>query len=93
MKSINQSVEVVFNAIDFSDAVIILPIMDDLISKINEKQKAIDYYNNNPAKDNKEPNYVNEYKNEISILIKQYNVLSRIGFVSQIDFIPTVTLS
>lgn len=93
MKTINQSVEISFSAIEFKDALIILPIMDELVNNINTKQKSIDEYKSKQEINKQEPYYIKEYREEIPVLLKRYNILSKIGFVSSIDLLPSVKLS
>lgn len=90
MKTVNQNVEIAFKAIDFSDALIMLPVMDKIVEDINNYQKAID---NNNQNDKENLWLVEEAEKKLPTLIKRYNLLSRLGFVSQIDFISTVKLS
>lgn len=78
MKTIKQNVEVNFNAIDFKDALIIAPIIDDLINRYRSAHNSLDGYYNKGT---------NRYtvKESLEILHRthsQIQVLLRLGFVS-----------
>lgn len=92
MWSIKQNVEVEFSSIEFKDALLMIPVMDELVDSINNKQKDIDEYEKEGNDSKQEPFYISADKKELPILIKRYNLLSSLGFVSTIDLIPTVKL-
>lgn len=76
MISIKQQVDAIFSALEFRDAIVILPIMDQLhrdiktnVSKYRESSKAEGYIQVNIAK-------------RINELYQQYSVLASCGFVS-----------
>lgn len=76
MISIKQQVDAIFSALEFRDAIVILPIMDSLhhdiktnVSQYRESSKADGYIQMNIAK-------------RINELYQQYSVLANFGFVS-----------
>lgn len=87
MRTIFQSQDIAFHAPNFKDAVIILPLMDELTKVINHNRKA-DIYENLPAEEREKYNRVWR-KNDLSIspdsMEKILNLLSSLGFESQID--------
>ena len=77
-------------AVEIEDAITLLPLMDELVSKINNYQDAIDKFTAKEEETCKASYYVNEAYQELPTLIKRYNVLRRIGFVSSFPLLDTV---
>lgn len=78
MKTIKQTVDVNFNAIDFKDALIIAPIIDDLINSYQSAHSALDeVYNKGKKQYNVGANLKLLRKTHSQIL-----VLLRLGFQS-----------
>lgn len=87
MKTIKQSEEINFNAISFKDALIMLPLMDELTNLINHI-KLTDFYASLP--EDEKNKYRNVWRRDnISLptnsVEKIYEVLTKLGFESQND--------
>ena len=87
MKTIKQSQEVSFHAISFRDAIILLPIMDELVRLINHN-RAVDLYQQLPQEE--QGKYHRIYKkSELNIPTdtaeKILDMLNQLGFESQIS--------
>lgn len=87
MKTIFQSQDIPFHSPNFKDAVIILPLMDELTKVINHNRKA-EVYENLSAEEREKYNRVWR-KNDLSIspdsMEKILDLLLSFGFESQID--------
>lgn len=87
MKTVFQSQDIPFHSLNFKDAVIILPLMDELTKVINHNRKA-EVYENLSAEEREKYNRVWR-KNDLSIspdsMEKILNLLASLGFESQID--------
>lgn len=81
MVSIKQSVDVEFHAVDVKDILIVMPIMDDLESRINDLKSSIKE-SEKKLEENDKAYYCELYKNELKTLESQYTVLSSLGFLS-----------
>ena len=81
MKTIKQTTEVNFNAIDFKDALIIAPIIDDLINRYRSAHNSLDEaYNKGKYKYN-----VKETLKLLRETYSQLQVLLRLGFQSTLS--------
>lgn len=84
MKTITQSVEVSFNAVDFQDALTILPVMDDLLKRYNDLNKYLhDAYNESKKEEGERKKYwnVRENMSEMKAVYNQLKVLLKLGFI------------
>lgn len=89
MKTIQQQENINFNAISFKDAIVMLPLMNELTSLINNIKLA-DFYANLPEEEKNK--YRNVWRrNEISLpansIEKIYELLTNLGFESQNDLV------
>ena len=87
MKTIKQQEEIAFNAITFKDALVALPLMNELANNINNNKK-VELYNALP--DEEKEKYARQWwNNSISLNAedaeKIYNLLRDLGFESQVD--------
>lgn len=94
MKQISQPCEVNFSAVEFNDALIMLPVMDNLVNNLNSM---VDSANKNTARYNKsvqdgKPD--NWYKNNANVSIeeaksihRQLDVLFKLGFITSPDVV------
>lgn len=85
MKTVKKQEEITFNCIDFKDAVVLLPLMDELVRVINHI-RICDLYNS-LSKEEKEK-YHHYWKNaDIRLpdtgIENIFRVLSNLGFESQ----------
>ena len=95
MKTIYQTEEIAFRATTLKSAIIMLPLMDELVKTVNRNRLA-EFYNQLP------PELQQQYKGvwvkrhidlEPKDMEKIVALLTEIGFASQIDFIePSVEL-
>jgi hypothetical protein len=77
MKQINQQVEVAFHAIEFKEALAMVPLMDSLINDIN-----IDTYNRVLGENRKNYKWVSKRSHFTAHQTRQmYDVLVSLGFV------------
>ena len=87
MKTIKKTEEISFNAISFKDAIILLPLMDQLTKVVNCNRVAT-FYNNLP-KDDKEKYLRVWHKHDLEIPAESMEailkILQTLGFESQID--------
>lgn len=85
MKTIFQSQDIAFHTLNFKDAVVLLPLMDELVKVVN-KNRLADFYNNLPAEEREKYNKVWK-STEINISAesaeKILKVLNDLGFESQ----------
>lgn len=85
MKTIFQSQDIAFHTLNFKDAVVLLPLMDELVKLVNHN-RLVDFYNNLP---NEEKEKYNQVWREARINIyaesaeKILNILNDLGFESQ----------
>lgn len=94
MKTIEQNVGVIFNAIDVKDAIIMLPLMNELQRAINhEEAKRIK--NNLPKEEQKHYVHFQPYKFNLDpISVKHIaDLLDRLGFVNTINETPADVLN
>lgn len=84
MRTIVQSVEVGFYAIGVKDVITLLPTMDKLVNDINDMKEQIKKDEEKIAKEER-AYYYHEHKHLLDSYIKQYKLLSSLGFVSTID--------
>lgn len=89
MKTIEQNVGVIFNAIDLKDAVTMLPLMNGLKKVIN-CEYARKLKNNLPKEEQRRYAYINPYKLELDLnsVMNIYNILNQLGFVDTIEETP-----
>lgn len=87
MKTIRQQAEITFSCIDFKDAVILLPLMDELVRVINSA-KIGDLYN---SLSSEEKGKYRHYWKASDVHLQDgcaeriYGILKGLGFESQID--------
>lgn len=87
MKTIKRQEEIAFNAISFKDAIVMLPLMDELVRVVNTN-KIAKLYNNLPKEEREKYNRVWNATNivlsadETERILK---VLTDLGFESQND--------
>lgn len=85
MKTIFQSQDIAFHTLNFKDAVVLLPLMDELVKLIN-KNRIADFYNNLPAEEREKYNRVwrgTEINLSAESAEKILNTLNDLGFESQ----------
>lgn len=84
MKTIKQQQEINFNAITFKDAIIMLPLMNELTNAINQNRVA-NFYNNLPE-DEKTKYHQVWRKTDIRLSAQEteaiFNLLNELGFES-----------
>lgn len=83
-----QNTEVIFHAVEATDILTLTPLMDKLVKEINEYHKYIKENEDKP-----DDYWIKEYKNEFPIMIKQYKILSTLGFISTLLLSPEISLS
>ena len=87
MKTIFQSQDIAFHALNFQDAVILLPLMDELVEIVN-KNRIANLYNNLPNEEREKYNRVwkaTEIRLSADESEKILKVLTDLGFESQND--------
>lgn len=87
MKTIFQSQDIAFHTLNFKDAVVLLPLMDELVKLVN-KNRVADFYNNLPNDEKEKYNRVwrsSEINLSAESAEKILNILNDLGFESQID--------
>ena len=87
MKTIFQSQDIAFHTLNFKDAVVLLPLMNELVKLIN-KNRIADFYNNLPNEEKEKYNRVwrsTEINLSAESAEKILNILNDLGFESQID--------
>ena len=88
MKTIKQQSEINFNAISFKDAIVMLPLMDELTNAINQNRVA-DFYDNLPEDEKTKYRHVWK-KTDIRLSAQEmetiFNLLNELGFESAIEF-------
>ena len=87
MKTIFQSQDIAFHALNFKDAVILLPLMDELVEIVN-KNRIANLYNNLPNEEREKYNRVwkaTEIRLSADESEKILKVLTDLGFESQND--------
>lgn len=85
MRTIFQSQDIAFHTLNFKDAVILLPLMDELIKVVN-KNRIADLYNNLPDEEKEKYNRVwkvTEIHISADSAEKILNTLTDLGFESQ----------
>jgi hypothetical protein len=85
MKTIFQSQDIAFHTLNFKDAVVLLPLMDELVKVVN-KNRLADFYNNLPAEEREKYNKVwksTEINLSADSVEKILKVLNDLGFESQ----------
>ena len=91
MKTIKQSQEINFNAISFKDAIVLLPLMDELV-RVANTNRLYQVYANLPKEEQEkykrvwQNTNVSLPDNSIERILK---VLAELGFESQIDLKDT----
>lgn len=87
MKTIFQSQDIAFHAPNFKDAVILLPLMDELVEIVN-KNRIANLYNNLPNEEKEKYNRVwkaTEIHLSVESSEKILKILTDLGFESQND--------
>jgi hypothetical protein len=87
MKTIFQSQDIPFHTLNFKDAVVLLPLMDELVKLIN-KNRIADFYNNLPNEEKEKYHRIwrgTEINLSAESAEKILNLLNDLGFESQID--------
>lgn len=88
MKTIKQQQEINFNAITFKDAIIMLPLMNELVNAINQNHVA-NFYNNLPEDEKTKYRHVWR-KTDIRLSEQEmetiFNLLNELGFESSNEF-------
>lgn len=82
-----------YHCIDVKDAITMLSLMNELVNKINMRNETIYSFLNSANEDEEVPFDVAIAREEITTFIKQYEVLSNLGFVATIDFDKTFNIS
>lgn len=85
MRTIFQSQDIAFHTLNFKDAVVLLPLMDELIKLVN-KNRISDFYNNLPNEEKEKYNRVwrsTEINLSADSAEKILNTLTNLGFESQ----------
>lgn len=87
MKTIKKQEEISFNCIDFKDAVVVLPLMNELVKAINNL-KLFKLYNSLPKEEREK--YRSLWKNTDICLTDEsveniFTILTKLGFESQFD--------
>lgn len=88
MISKTQQTEVTFHALETKDILVMTSLIDKLIEEINSQHK---YLKENP--DDQENYWILKYNEELPQMIKQYKILSTLGFVATIPLNPEISLS
>ena len=87
MKTIFQSQDIAFHTLNFKDAVVLLPLMDELVKLVN-KNRIADFYNNLPNEEKEKYNRIwrsTEINLSAESAEKILHILNDLGFESQID--------
>lgn len=77
MISKTQQTELTFHAIETKDILAMISLMDRLVEDINERYKYLEEHKESP-----DDYWVREYNREFPQLLKQYKILSTLGFIS-----------
>jgi hypothetical protein len=87
MKTIKQQEEIAFNAISFKDAIVLLPLMDELVKIVNNN-RLFQVYANLPKEEREKYQRVWQNNNvhlPDDSVERILNLLNNLGFESQID--------
>lgn len=77
MKTISQAEEVIYSTPTFQDAIIMLPLMDQIYNDAC-KEMSLETYNNLPEEEKKL--YRTPWRGEIQNAVKVYDILTSMGF-------------
>jgi hypothetical protein len=87
MKTIKKQEEIAFNAISFKDAIILLPLMDEIVKAINQN-RIVDFYNNLPKEEREKYRHfwrTNKFDIMNESLEQILHLLQNLGFESQYE--------
>lgn len=79
MKTVLQQTQVEYHTINIQDAILILPIMDELVEKLKEAEIAFYTHSENEEKQMK-------YRDAYIKVVNQLNLMFSLGFRSSYDY-------
>ena len=82
-----------YHCIGIKDAIIMVSLMNELVNRININNDTICSFLDSAVEGEEIPADIVITRQEISTYIKQYEVLSSLGFVATIDFDKTFNIS